>query len=73
VSAPPLERLLRTSEVAEIFRVSPRTVTGWAKRGLLPYAFTLGGHRRFPEAPIRALATAMQQQSAGGDAAPVRR
>jgi excisionase family DNA binding protein len=52
-----IERLyLRTYEVAEILHVSPKTVTRWAKDGKLPFSRTLGGHRRYPEAEIRALA-----------------
>jgi excisionase family DNA binding protein len=47
---------LRTYEVAEILHVSPKTVTRWAKDGKLPFSRTLGGHRRYPEAEIRALA-----------------
>jgi excisionase family DNA binding protein len=66
----PEGRLLHTSEVAELFQVPPRTVTGWAKRGLLPHIRTLGGHRRYPEAAIRALVTVMQPQPDGGGAAP---
>ena len=46
---------IRTSEAAKILRVSPKTVSRWAKEGKLPYARTLGGHRRYPEPSIRAL------------------
>lgn len=44
---------LTSSEVAGMFRVSPKTVTRWAKLGLLPYRRTLGGHRRFSERRVR--------------------
>jgi excisionase family DNA binding protein len=47
---------LQTHEVAEILHVSPKTVARWAKDGKLPFQKTMGGHRRFPEAEIRALA-----------------
>lgn len=47
---------LRTAEVADILHVSPKTVSRWAKEGKLPFLKTLGGHRRYPEAEIRALA-----------------
>jgi excisionase family DNA binding protein len=47
---------LRTFEVAEILHVSPKTITRWAKDGKLPFRRTLGGHRRYPEAEIRAIA-----------------
>jgi excisionase family DNA binding protein len=47
---------LRTAEVADILHVSPKTISRWAKEGRLPFLKTLGGHRRYPEAKIRALA-----------------
>jgi excisionase family DNA binding protein len=49
------ERLLRTSEVAELFSVSSRTVREWARRGLLPTIRTPGGQHRFPERPVQEL------------------
>lgn len=51
----PRERFLRTSEVAMMLQVSPKTISRWAKEGRLPYMATLGGHRRFPEAEIARL------------------
>ena len=50
------DEFLKTSEVAKILRVSPKTVSRWAKEGKLPHLVTLGGHRRFPEGAIRTLA-----------------
>ncbi len=41
------DRIMSPGEVAELFRVDPKTVTRWAKQGRLPYFETLGGHRRF--------------------------
>jgi len=41
-------------EVARIFRVSPATVTRWARVGLLPSTRTQGGHRRFERAHVLA-------------------
>ena len=38
---------LSRSQVAEMFSVSPSTVTRWADDGKLPYIRTLGGHRRY--------------------------
>lgn len=52
----PRDRYLRTSEVARLLHVSPKTVSRWAKEGRLPYLATLGGHRRFPAAEIEHLA-----------------
>ena len=49
------EKLLTPSEVAAIFRVDPKTVTRWAKAGKLTSIRTLGGHRRYREAEVRAL------------------
>ncbi len=39
--------LLTPTEVAELFRVNPKTVTRWAKTGKITAIRTLGGHRRF--------------------------
>lgn len=52
---PPAERLYTTAEVAAIARVSPRTVSRWAKSGLLKAKITPGGVRRFPESALRDL------------------
>jgi excisionase family DNA binding protein len=54
---------LRTSEVAEILSVSPKTVSRWAKEGKLPFLKTLGGHRRYPEAEIRELAEELRVEA----------
>lgn len=48
------ERLLTPAEVAAMFRVDPKTVTRWAKDGKLSSVKTLGGHRRYREAEVRA-------------------
>jgi excisionase family DNA binding protein len=50
------EVYLRTSEVAALLHVSPKTVTRWAKEGKWAFLRTLGGHRRYRESEIRALA-----------------
>lgn len=39
--------LMKPHEVAELFKVDPKTVTRWAKEGKLDSVRTLGGHRRF--------------------------
>jgi excisionase family DNA binding protein len=57
---------LRTSEVAELLHVSPKTVSRWAKEGKLPFLKTLGGHRRYPEAEIRQLANELRETPASG-------
>jgi excisionase family DNA binding protein len=55
VEAPKHHIYLTTAQVGEIFGVSPKTVTQWARQGKLPHSRTLGGHRRYPRADIRRL------------------
>ncbi len=52
---PNFESLLTPGEVAGLFDVDPRTVTRWAVEGRLDAVRTLGGHRRYSEAQVRAL------------------
>ena len=47
--------LLKPYEVAAIFGVDAKTVSRWARRGLISCIFTPGGHRRFNEAEVRRL------------------
>jgi excisionase family DNA binding protein len=47
--------LLTPSEVAELFRVNPKTVTRWARSGKISAVRTLGGHRRFRASEIHQL------------------
>jgi excisionase family DNA binding protein len=47
---------IRTAQAAKMLRVSPKTVSRWAKQGKLPHVVTLGGHRRFPAEAIERLA-----------------
>jgi excisionase family DNA binding protein len=49
------ERLLTPGEIAQIFRVDPKTVTRWAAAGRISSIRTPGGHRRFKESEVRAL------------------
>ena len=46
------DALLTPSEVAEMFRVNPKTVTRWARAGKISAIRTLGGHPRFPAIEI---------------------
>lgn len=48
------EDLLTPSEVARLFRVNPKTVTRWARSGKIKAIRTLGGHRRFRAADVKA-------------------
>ncbi|MEJ5913053.1 BldC family transcriptional regulator [Pseudokineococcus sp. 1T1Z-3] len=56
-----VETLLTPAEVAALFRVDPKTVTRWAKAGKLSSIRTLGGHRRYREAEVRALLAGVPQ------------
>lgn len=47
------DRLLTPSEVAEMFRVNPKTVTRWARTGRLRALKTIGGHRRYRLSEVR--------------------
>jgi excisionase family DNA binding protein len=64
VPQPTEPRYLRTAQVAELLHVSPKTVSRWAQEGRLPYLRTLGGHRRYPDAEIRALLETLSDPSA---------
>ncbi|TQN30578.1 excisionase family DNA binding protein [Haloactinospora alba] len=46
--------LMTPAEVAAAFRVDPKTVSRWAKAGKLTSVRTLGGHRRYRTAEVRA-------------------
>jgi excisionase family DNA binding protein len=59
-------KYLRTAQVAELLQVSPKTVSRWAQEGMLPYVRTLGGHRRYPDAEIRALLETLSEPSSAG-------
>jgi excisionase family DNA binding protein len=49
------DQLLTPSEVAQLFRVNPKTITRWARAGKLSATRTLGGHRRFRRGDIDAI------------------
>jgi excisionase family DNA binding protein len=42
-------------EVAELFRVHPKTVRRWARDGKLQSIVTVGGHRRFFRDEVEAM------------------
>jgi len=48
------DRLLTSREVAELFRVDPKTVLDWVAKGHISSIRTPGRHRRFRESEIRA-------------------
>lgn len=49
---PAHEELLTPAEVAQMFRVDPKTVTRWAKAGKLTSIRTLGKHRRYKRSEV---------------------
>ncbi len=55
MNKPEIERFLTPQEVAQMFRVDPKTVTRWAKAGRITSIRTPGGHHRYREAEVRAL------------------
>jgi excisionase family DNA binding protein len=63
----PSREYLRTAEVAELLHVSSKTISRWAREGKLPSVRTLGGHRRFPEQPIREVAARLSGDLALGE------
>jgi excisionase family DNA binding protein len=48
------QQLLTPAEVAQMFRVNPKTVSRWERAGKITAIRTLGGHRRFHAADVRA-------------------
>ena len=58
------ERLLTPREVAELFRVDPKTVTRWATAGRIGSIRTPGGHRRFRETEVLAVFAAFTARTA---------
>jgi excisionase family DNA binding protein len=49
------EELLKPAEVAQMYKVDPKTVTRWAKAGKMTSIRTPGGHRRYRKAEVLAL------------------
>ncbi len=54
-------QLLRTVDVAQLFQVSERTVSEWARQGRIPSVRTPGGHRRYPADQVRRLLEAAEE------------
>jgi excisionase family DNA binding protein len=59
--------LLTPAEVATLFRVSPKTVTRWARSGKLTALRTLGGHRRFRASEVKDLLERFEEVGADLD------
>lgn len=62
------DRLLTPGEVAEMFRVDPKTVTRWAAAGRIGSIRTPGGHRRFRESEVRAMLDAFNPAESAAEA-----
>ena len=52
---PRTDLLMTPREVAERFRVHPKSVTRWANKGRLTTVRTMGGHRRYIKSEVEAL------------------
>ena len=61
---------LGAGEAARMLEVSPKTVSRWADRGLIPCITTLGGHRRFLRSTVEAIRREMygEARRPAGDA-----
>lgn len=46
------DELLTPGQVADIFKVTPKTVTRWAQRGKIESVSTPGGHKRFRQSEV---------------------
>jgi excisionase family DNA binding protein len=60
----PAEYLMTPAEVAQIFRVDPKTVSRWAMSGRVGSVRTPGGHRRFHRGEVAALLAGLTQPGA---------
>ena len=57
------ELLMTSGQVAKLFGVKPRAVRGWADARKLTVIRTLGGHRRYRSAEVRALLAGLQTEA----------
>ncbi len=56
---------LGAGEVARMLDVSPKTVSRWADKGLIPCVTTLGGHRRFLRSTVEQIQREMYGEPGG--------
>lgn len=62
------EQMLTPQQVAELFTVDPKTVSRWAREGLIRAVRTPGGHRRFPISAVnKKLQEGIGESAGGGD------
>ena len=57
---PTSDMLLTPAEVAEMFRVNPKTVSCWARAGKISAIKTIGGHRRYKLSEVKKAIEAAQ-------------
>ncbi|MBV8980961.1 MAG: helix-turn-helix domain-containing protein [Acidimicrobiia bacterium] len=55
----PLDPYLRPRQAARLLGVEPRTVSNWARHGLLEAHRTPGGHHRFRLSEVQRLANSL--------------
>lgn len=53
------ETYITAGEAARLLRVSPKTVSRWADKGLIACIVTLGGHRRFLRSTVERIGREM--------------
>jgi excisionase family DNA binding protein len=53
---------LTAGQVARLLHVSPKTISRWAARGLIPCVVTLGGHRRFDPGEVEEIRRRMTRE-----------
>lgn len=51
---------LTAGEVARLLHVSPKTISRWAARDMIPCLVTLGGHRRFRREDVEEIVRRMK-------------
>ena len=56
------DRFMTRAEVAQLFQVSPSTVTRWAETGKLPSVKTLGGHHRYETKAVQEIARQLMKE-----------
>jgi MerR family transcriptional regulator, light-induced transcriptional regulator len=59
--------MLTTTEAAEVAAVAPSTIKRWADQGILPFARTAGGHRRFDRLAVERMLRGQSASGSSGD------
>lgn len=53
---------LTAGQVARLLHVSPKTISRWAARDMIPCVVTLGGHRRFDPEDVEEIRRRMARE-----------